>query len=78
MATLLAVVLFVVALYWTIAAAYELAYARKPPGIFGKTLLRSPDPEPVLSVNQWRKGALFLLLMSAALVIVGWRFLVGW
>lgn len=60
-----AALLFVVALYWTIAAGYEIVLARKPPGIFGLSLVRPMNPEPVLTVSQWRKGVSFYLPWSS-------------
>ena len=59
-----AALLFVIAFYWTIAASYEILVARKPPGIFGLSLVRPMNPEPVLTVSQWRKGGLFLLALA--------------
>ncbi len=73
-----AALLFLVALYWGIAAIYEVVAAAKPPGIFGVTLLKSRRPEPVLTLSQWRKAGLFLLVMAGALVLLGIRLLQGW
>ena len=73
-----AVLLFSVALYWGIAATYEIFAATKPHGIFGVTLLRSRQPEPVLTTSQWRKSGLFLLAMAGFLALLGIRLLQGW
>jgi hypothetical protein len=73
-----AALLFAVALYWGIGAIYEIMLARKPPGIFGLSLLRPMNPEPVLTISQWRKGGLFLLAMAVALAGLGVRLLQGW
>jgi hypothetical protein len=73
-----AILLFVAAMYWVIAAAFEIVAARKPPRVFGATLLRTNRPEPVLTMSQWRKGGVFLLAMAAALVAVGIRLIQGW
>jgi hypothetical protein len=73
-----AVLLFSVALYWGIAATYEICAATKPHEIFGVTLLRSRQSEPVLTASQWRKGGLFLLAMAGFLVLLGIRLLQGW
>jgi hypothetical protein len=73
-----AVLLFSVALYWGIAAIYEIVVTTKPPGIFGVSLLRSRRPEPVLTISQWRKAGLFLLAMAGFLVLLGIRLLQGW
>lgn len=70
--------LFAVALCWTAAAAFEILAARKPPGILGKGVLRSPQPEPVLTPWQWRRAGAFLLAMSLVLVLVGVWLLQGW
>lgn len=71
--------LFVVALYWTIAASYEILVARKPPGIFGLSLVVRPmNPEPVLTVSQWRKAGLFLLALAVVGAGLGIRLLQGW
>jgi hypothetical protein len=73
-----AVLLFSVALYWGVAAIYEIVATTKPPGIFGVSLLRSRRPEPVLSTSQWRKAGLFLLAMAGFSVLRGIRLLQGW
>lgn len=73
-----AALLFVVALYWTIAAGYEIVLARKPPGIFGLSLVRPMNPEPVLTVSQWRKGGIFLLALVVVVASLGISLLQGW
>lgn len=73
-----AAVLFIVALYWVIGASYEILVARKPPGIFGLTLVRPMNPEPVLTSSQWRKGGLFLLALALVVTGLGIRLLQGW
>lgn len=72
-----AALLFSVALYWGVAATYEIFATTKPPGIFGVSLLRSRRPEPVLNTSQWRKAGLFLLAMAGFLVLLGIRLLQG-
>lgn len=73
-----AALLFVVALYWAIAASYEILAARKPPSIFGLSLVRPLNPEPVLTVSQWRNGGLFLLALAVVMTGLGIRLLQGW
>jgi hypothetical protein len=73
-----AVFLFVVALYWATAGSYEILVARKPPGIFGLSLVRPMNPEPVLTVSQWRKGGLFLLVLAVVVAGLGICLLQGW
>ena len=73
-----AVLLFSIALYWGIAAIYEILLARKARGIFGLSLVRPMNPEPVLTTSQWRKGGLFLLAMAGVFVGLGIRLLQGW
>jgi hypothetical protein len=73
-----AALLFVIALYWTIAAGYEIVLARKPPGIFGLSLVRPMNPAPVLSVSQWRKGGLFQLALAVVVASLGISLLQGW
>ena len=72
-----AVVLLLVAMYWIIAAGYEIVIAKKPPGPFGAALLRPIRAEPVLTTMQWRQGGAFLLAMASALVLVAVRLLQG-
>jgi len=73
-----AALLFVVALYWSIAAGYELVLARKPPGIFGLSLVRPMNPQPVLTLSQWRKGGLFLLALALVVAGLAIHLLQGW
>ena len=73
-----AVFLFVVALYWAIAGSYEILLATKPPGILGLSLVRPMNPEPVLTVSQWRKGGIFLLALAVVVAGLGIRLLQGW
>jgi len=75
---LAAVALFAVGTYWSAGALYELAAARKPPGLLGVSLIRRVDPEPILSAAQWRKGALLLMAMAGCLFLLGVRLLQGW
>lgn len=72
-----AAVLLVVGFYWVIGACYEVVMARKPPGLFGASLLRPMKPEPVLTATQWRQGGAFLLAMAGALVLLAIRLLQG-
>jgi hypothetical protein len=51
-----ALLLFSLALYWGVASICEILLARKAPGIFGLSLVRPVDPEPVLTTSQWRNG----------------------
>ena len=71
-------VLFAIALYWSLAAVLELITGAKPRGIFGYSILRVPQPEPALTPSMWRRGALFLLAMAAALTLLGLRLIQGW
>ena len=73
-----AALLFVVALYWSIGASYEIVVGRKPPGIFGLSLVRPMNPEPVLTVSQWRKGGLFVVALAVVATVLGIRLLQGW
>ena len=72
-----AAVLLAVALYWTIAACYEVVMARKPPGPFAVSLLRPMDPEPVLTMTKWRQGGAFLLALAGLLVLIAIRLVQG-
>jgi hypothetical protein len=72
-----AAVLFVIAVYWLISASYEVVLARKPPGPFGLSLLRTMRPETVLTARQWRRGGAFLLALAATLALLGVRLLQG-
>ena len=71
-----AALLFVVALYWTVAASYEILIARKPPGVFGLSLVRPMTPD--LTISQWRKAGLFLLALAVVAAGLGIRLLQGW
>ena len=74
----IACVLFAIALYWSLAAVLELITGAKPRGIFGYSILRVRQPEPTLTASMWRRGAVFLLAMAAALTLLGLRLIQGW
>lgn len=75
---LVASLLFAAALYWSLAAVLELITGAKPRGIFGYSILRGPQPAPMLSASMWRRSAVFLFAMAAALTLIGLRVIQGW